>query len=315
MEIHTTRIPGAGLSLAADVAGPEDGVPVILLHGGGQTRHAWSGALTALARSGHRAFSVDLRGHGDSDWADDGDYDPQAFAADVQAITESLQQPPVLVGASLGGAASLLAIGQAARDGRSAPARGLVLVDVAPRLEKEGVGQIRDFMTRHMGGFASLDEAAAAIADYTPNRQRATRPEGLMKNLRHGDDGRLYWHWDPRFILGVNEEAHDVHEEAMGQAAHHVKVPVMLVWGRQSNVISSDSVRDLSERIPHANVVDIASAGHMVVGDRNDAFNHAVIDFIAALDEAAGASKRGARGSPPRAGLSESLPASQPAPG
>lgn len=286
MEIRTTRIEGAGLSLTADVAGPEDGLPVVLLHGGGQTRHAWAGALTALARSGHRALSVDLRGHGDSDWADDGEYEPQAFASDVLAIARSFAQPPVLVGASLGGAASLLAIGQAARDGHPAPARGLVLVDVAPRLEKQGVGQIRDFMTRHLDGFDSLDEAAAAIAGYTPNRRRAARPEGLMKNLRHGDDGRLYWHWDPRFILGVNEEAHDRHEAAMEQAAHHVKVPVMLVWGRQSNVVSAEGVRDLSARIPHADVVDIAQAGHMVVGDRNDAFNTAVIDFIAALEAA-----------------------------
>jgi len=286
MQIRTTRIQGAGLCLTADVAGPEDGLPVVLLHGGGQTRHAWAGALTALAQSGHRACSVDLRGHGDSDWADDGDYEPQAFAADVLALTRSFTRPPVLVGASLGGVASLLAIGQAARDGHLAPASGLVLVDVAPRLEKEGVGQIRDFMTRHMGGFASLDEAAAAIADYTPGRRREVRPEGLMKNLRHGDDGRLYWHWDPRFILGVKEESHDAREAAMEQAAHHAKVPVMLVWGRQSNVLSPEGVRDLSERIPHVNVVDVADAGHMVVGDRNDAFNDAVIEFIAALDAA-----------------------------
>src|SRR3954453_7152621 len=98
-----------GNRLVADVEGAADGPPVILFHGGGQTRHSWGTTLTALADDGWRAYSVDLRGHGASDWVADGDYTLDAFAGDVVAISRALPQTPALVGASLGGLASLAA--------------------------------------------------------------------------------------------------------------------------------------------------------------------------------------------------------------
>src|SRR3954471_8143391 len=75
-----------GNRLAADVAGADDAPPVVLLHGGGQTRHSWGTTLGVLADRGWRAYSVDLRGHGDSAWATDGDYTLDAFADDVRAV-------------------------------------------------------------------------------------------------------------------------------------------------------------------------------------------------------------------------------------
>src|SRR5256885_5273524 len=106
-----------GLRLAADVAGDAGAPPVVFFHGGGQTRHAWGTTLDVLAGEGWRAYSVDLRGHGDSDWAEDGDYTLDAFSADVLAVATSLDQLPVLVGASLGGIASLAAVGGSAVPG------------------------------------------------------------------------------------------------------------------------------------------------------------------------------------------------------
>src|SRR5271157_1334596 len=101
-----------GNALAADVLGDLDAPPVVLFHGGGQTRHSWGTTLAALAGRGWRAYSVDLRGHGDSEWAPNGDYTLDAFAGDVLAIVDALGRPPALVGASLGGVASLAAIGE-----------------------------------------------------------------------------------------------------------------------------------------------------------------------------------------------------------
>ena len=120
-----------GLRLAADVVGDPSAPPVVLFHGGGQTRHAWGTTLQVLGQRWH-AYSVDLRGHGDSAWAPDGDYGLEAFADDVAAIARSFDQRPVLVGASLGGIASLAAIGEHTDEH---VARALVLVDVAPRIE------------------------------------------------------------------------------------------------------------------------------------------------------------------------------------
>lgn len=275
-----------GIRLAADRAGPADGRPVVLLHGGGQTRHAWGSTLDDLAERGWHTLSVDLRGHGQSDWDPDGDYTLDAFAADVVAVARSLPSPPVLVGASLGGLASLTAIAETPPAGSLAAA--LVLVDVAPRIEEGGVDRIRAFMTnRREDGFASLEEVADAVAAYNPHRPRPTDLSGLQKNLRRRDDGRWVWHWDPRFIQppgGSPDETRSIIQPArLRAAASAVTVPTLLVRGRMSDLLSEEGAKDLLALVPHAEYVDVAGAGHMVAGDRNDAFTDAVRTFLSAL--------------------------------
>ena len=283
----TTRLLGAGgIGLAADVGGPEDGSPVLLFHGGGQTRHAWRNTLDVIADRGWRVWSVDLRGHGESDWDDEGDYSFQAFASDVRAIADSLSKPPVLIGASLGGIASLAAAGGA--DDPAQGARALVLVDVAPRIEQDGVKRIGDFMTSNLDGFASLEEVADLIAAYNPHRPRPTDLSGLKKNLRQRDDGRWVWHWDPRFVsgrFGSSDETRTsmVQPDRLERAARKladVELPVLLVRGRMSDLLSEEGAKELLELVPHARYVDVADAGHMVAGDRNDLFTAAVLDFL-----------------------------------
>src|SRR5690606_18156983 len=95
--------------------------------------------------------------------------------------------------------------------------------------------------------------------------------------------GRWYWHWDPRFIRnreGVDGQEGLVDHDRLADAARKVTIPTLLVRGRMSDIVSDEGVRELRTLIPHAEVVDVAGAGHMVAGDRNDAFNQAVIDFI-----------------------------------
>ena len=279
IEQRTVTLPGDGLSLAADLYGDEADPPVLLLHGGGQTRHAWGGAAASLAASGRFAISIDLRGHGDSDWSPDGVYGMTEFAGDVRAIASSLGRRPALVGASLGGLASLVAVGE-----NDPPiASSLVLVDVAPRIEVEGRVKIQEFMRAGMRGFDTLDEAADSIAAFIPHRPRPTDVSGLRKNLRRRGDGRWYWHWDPRWLgnnEGVDGQGGLVHHDRMCAAARRVTIPTMLVRGRMSDIVSDESVRELRELVPHADVVDVADAAHMVAGDRNDAFNAAVIEFV-----------------------------------
>ena len=278
-DFETVRLAGAGVELVADVFGEEGAPPVVLLHGGGQTRHAWGSAATAFAAAGRRAYSIDLRGHGHSDWSPDGIYGIGRFAADVEAVATALDTRPALVGASLGGLASLVAIGESERPIASA----LVLVDVAPRVEREGGRKIRDFMRSGMRGFDSLEQAADSISTFLPHRPRPKNLSGLEKNLRRRGDGRWYWHWDPRFIAnqdGVDGQEGLVRHDHLCEAARHVTVPTLLVRGRMSDIVSDESVRELQELIPHAEVVNVAGAGHMVAGDENDAFNEAVIEFI-----------------------------------
>ena len=256
---------------------------MVLLHGGGQTRHSWGTTLGALGDKGWRAYAVDLRGHGESDWAADADYTLDAFAGDVLAVVRTLDAPPALVGASLGGLSSLAAIGEHTDE---QVARALVLVDVAPRVEEKGRMRIGTFMAEHMDdGFASLDEVADAIQRYNPHRPRPSDLGGLAKNLRRGADGRWYWHWDPAFIggkLGGTDETRTslVEPVRLQQAARGITLPTLLVRGRVSDLLSEEGAQELLELVPHAQLVDVAGAGHMVAGDRNDLFNDAVVTFL-----------------------------------
>jgi pimeloyl-ACP methyl ester carboxylesterase len=277
---RTLHLDGAGVRLAADAVGDEQGPAVLLLHGGGQTRHAWGNAAQSLARSGHYCLAVDLRGHGDSDWSADGSYTVADHAADVRVLAARFHPAPVLVGASLGGLASLVAIGESDTEVASA----LVLVDVTPRIEQEGSERIRAFMMQGKDGFASLEDAADTVSAFLPDRPRPRDLSGLRKNLRQRDDGRWYWHWDPRFLEpqdGIDGRPGRVDHDRMAAAARRVHVPTLLVRGMTSDIVSDEGVKELQELIPHAELAEVAGAGHMVAGDRNDAFNAAVVDFVA----------------------------------
>jgi pimeloyl-ACP methyl ester carboxylesterase len=277
----TIYLPGRdGNRLAADVAGPDDGPPVVLLHGGGQTRHSWGTTLQVLAEKGWRAYTVDLRGHGDSDWVPDGDYTMDAFAGDVVALAGALGRPPALVGASLGGLSALAALGS-----RPGLGTALVLVDVAPRTEDAGRDRIGRFMMENMeSGFASLEEVADAVARYNPHRPRPKNLSGLKKNVRMRD-GRWYWHWDPAFVrggLGSPDETRTtiIDTDTLEDAARELTVPVLVVRGLVSDLLSEAGARQMLELVPHGELVSVAGAGHMVAGDRNDLFNDAVVGFL-----------------------------------
>ena len=280
----TSYLQGAGeVRLAADIGGPPEGSTVVLLHGGGQTRHSWDGTWKVLVDAGWRALSVDLRGHGESDWAPDGDYSLDGFAGDVTELCAGLDQPPVLVGASLGGLASLAAIADAPV--QSDLARALVLVDVSHRLEDAGRERIGEFMVAHLDGFATLEDAADAIAEYNPNRPRPSDLSGLAKNLRQNADGRWFWHWDPAFVVGKFGSADEtrasvVNPTRLSDAADALELPTLLVRGRRSDLLSEEGVADFLARVPTAEFADVAGAGHMVAGDRNEVFNSAILDFL-----------------------------------
>jgi pimeloyl-ACP methyl ester carboxylesterase len=268
-----TYFDGAGLRLAADVSGPLGGAPVVFLHGGGQTRASWKRAVEAVAERGYRGISLDLRGHGDSGWATDGEYGLDRFADDLQAVVKVLGRAPVVVGASLGGLSSLLAVGE-----RGVPASALILVDVTPRIEPVGAQKIGAFMNGAPDGFGSVEEAADAVAAYLPHRPRPKDTSGLMKNLRERD-GRLHWHWDPRFLANRRNGPTD-QQERLEAAARNLAIPTLLIRGGLSEIVSPEGAREFLALVPQAEFVDVTGADHMVAGDANDAFNAAVLDFI-----------------------------------
>jgi pimeloyl-ACP methyl ester carboxylesterase len=273
--MRNTRFPVAdGLTLAADLGGDPAAPCVVLMHGGGQTRFSWMNAGVALIETGYRVINFDARGHGESDWAGAGGYSLAHHAADLRAIVSGIGGPVALVGASLGGATALRAMAEGMR-----PAAA-VLVDIVPNPDPKGVARIRAFMQARPEGFDSLEEVADAIAAYNPHRRRPSDLEGLKRNLRQKEDGRYRWHWDPAFLgRDVDVELVELAETMEGARAAR-DVPVLLIRGMSSDVVNDAGTAMLNDVLPRLEIFDVVGAGHMVAGDRNDAFNAGMLQFL-----------------------------------
>ena len=267
---------GAATAATSDNGGQSAAVwpTVLMLHGGGQNRFSWKNTGQILADEGFHVVALDSRGHGDSDRSPDATYTVDALCADVLRVLDQIGRPVMLIGASMGGMTGILVADAAGPE----KVTKLVLVDVVPRYEKDGSARIRDFMFSHVHGFESLDEAADAVAAYLPHRTKPRSPEGLKKNLRRRD-GRWYWHWDPKFLTAPADNAF-VREERLEQAAIDLTIPILLIRGKLSDVVSPEGVKDFLNKVPHAEFVELSDAGHTAAGDDNDAFSEAVVQFV-----------------------------------
>ena len=266
------------LTLVADEwnrgSGDPDRPTILMLHGGGQNRFSWKNTGQVLADHGFHVVALDARGHGDSDRSTNAEYTVDAFARDATAVIDQIGRPVVLIGASMGGLTGIIT---ATSGGPNSVAK-LVLVDVVPRFESEGTHRIRDFMSRHVHGFETLDHAADAIADYLPHRKRPRNLDGLQKNLRHRN-GRWHWHWDPAFVTSVGNDPF-VDVDRLEQAAIDLRIPILLIRGKLSDVVSPEGVEDFLAKVPRAEFVELSDAGHTAAGDDNDAFSEAVVAFV-----------------------------------
>ena len=271
-----------GQTLAADTMGVDDALPVILAHGGGQTRLSWRRTQERLAAAGLRAIAIDLRGHGESQWSSSGHYRIEDFADDLLCVAHALGTPPALVGASLGGLSGLIAEGEI-RPGSFA---SLTLVDIAPNMEPAGVARVMGFMAAHLEtGFVSAEEAAEIVDSYRPREGRRTTAERIAPYVRKGQDGRWRWHWGPRFSTSVMSSRGEARMERLAEAARRLACPVHLIRGGSSDLVSPEGAAAFLDLVPHARFTDIAGAGHMVVGDRNDAFADAILTFLQDTDQ------------------------------
>jgi pimeloyl-ACP methyl ester carboxylesterase len=279
-----SRFPVADLELAVETRHPAGSPTLLFAHGFGQTRGAWNGAATALAEQGCRCVTFDSRGHGESDrvpgGADSGGYHMDQFADDLLRLAAAQPQLPILVGASMGGLLGIVLAGEV----RPAPFRALVLVDITPRWETAGVERILAFMQAHPDGFADYAEASEQIASYLPQRRERKSEEQLRPLLREGADGRLRWHWDPALLAGTLVQESARYQPLLQAAAAKIEVPVLLLSGARSDVVSRATVDEFLQLVPHAQHVELSHATHMVAGDANDAFTREVIRFVQSLD-------------------------------
>lgn len=269
------RPDGASLALTR-WSGARRGV--VFAHGFGQTRRAWAGSATRLAADGFACVSFDARGHGESSWRGVAPYHFEPMAEDLAAVAAGVGDTPVLVGASMGGL-----LGIAAQDRCGAPFGAMVLVDVTPRWETRGVDRILAFMRAHPHGFASLAEASEAIAAYLPHRAERKPPERLRSLLVDRGDGRLRWHWDPRLLDDLAPDV-ESHQPMLLDAVRRIRVPLLLVSGGASDVVSQSTIAEFLALAPHARHVVVPKATHMVAGDDNQVFTRHVLEFLQSLE-------------------------------
>ncbi|MDX1879978.1 alpha/beta hydrolase [Mycolicibacterium sp. 141076] len=257
-----------------DAEAAVDKPTILMLHGGGQNRHSWKNTGQILANAGFHVIALDSRGHGDSDRSPTANYSLETLTGDTLQVIYQIGRPVALIGASMGGLTSL----PVAHEAGPELVTKLVLVDVVPRFEKSGSARIRDFMFSGIDGFASLEEAADAVAAYLPHRTRPRSVEGLKKNLRLRD-GKWFWHWDPAFLTAPGDDPFE-RAEMLEHAAISLEIPILLIRGKLSDVVSTEGVQDFLQKVPGAQFVELSDAGHTAAGDDNDAFTDAVVQFV-----------------------------------
>ena len=205
----------------------------------------------------------------------DGRYGQDAMVEDLVCLVHALgDRRPALVGASMGGGTSLVAVGEDRVD-----ATALVMVDIAPRTEPDGVERIKAFMRQKPDGFDTLEEVADAIASYQPHRAATAQP-------RRPREERAPWRRrQVSLALGSAFIARDI--DVVKRLRGSKRAPRGCACRRCScaavcPTCSRRRARASSWRLRRtAEYVNVGSAGHMIAGDRNDAFGNAVIDFLA----------------------------------
>lgn len=271
---------GDGLTLAGEAYGDPAAPPVLFFHGGGQSRSAWRGSAKRVAQAGYYGVAFDLRGHGDSGWAADGDYLLDAYARDVEALLAQFDRPVTLVGASRGGQAAL--VGGSRHPDR---VRLIMLADVAPLMRDDGVDGIRQFFAESANGFATLDHAADTLARNL-GQPRLGEPARLSRSMRQDEAGRWHWRWDP--ATGRAEFLHPPSEgKAVRAAAARVTCPVVLVRAELSHLLTDAGVAEFRRLAPQLQVVTAMGVGHMFTADRNDAFAAELLGWLAQIPEGA----------------------------
>jgi pimeloyl-ACP methyl ester carboxylesterase len=266
-----------GLQLRMEAFGHIKNQSIVFAHGFGQTRHAWEHSAKRLSQHEFFCLTVDGRGHGDSDWLPGGQYEFDQFTDDLIRVAHYAGRKPILVGASMGGLLGMIAQAESNHDLFSA----MVLVDITPRWEVAGVERIMKFMRAHPEGFDSIEAAQMAVMHYLPHREPKP-PERLTKLLKRMKNGRLRWHWDPALLETVAPAANR-YLGRLQSAAQQLRLPILLVSGGRSDVVSDQTIAEFRQMVPHATHCRIDHATHMIAGDDNDAFTDIMLDYFTSL--------------------------------
>lgn len=237
--------------------GPEDGAPVICVHGLTRSGRDFDALAEVLAAEGRRVICPDLPGRGASDWLPDPKlYQPTTYIAALTHLLARLDRPVDWVGTSLGGIC-----GMALAATRGNPIRRLVLNDVGIFVPQDAMARIRDYMAEPNEVFPDV----AALERYL---RRVHAPFGaltdgqwryLAETSARKVDGGLMLHYDPAIAdLILAQEAQAVDMRGLWAL---VAVPVLVVRGAESDVLPAAIAQEMIAK-PHVDFAEIPGAGH-----------------------------------------------------
>ena len=276
VEPHDRHVTVGGLRLHYLDWGNADRPPMLLLHGGTQTAHSWD--FFALAMRPHfHVLALDQRGHGDSDWAPDGDYSLEAHQRDIHGFVQAAGlERFVLIGLSLGGRNSLVYTAT-----HPEGVRALVIVDVGPETRRDGRRQIREFVTT-TDELDSVEAFAQRAQQHNPRRPISQLMGSLRWNLKQLPNGKWTWKYD-KLLRTPGYRIPGGSREYLWDCATRLSCPTLVVRGGESLVLDRDGAERLREAVRGSQLVEVPHAGHTVPGDNPLGFEMAVRPFLTGL--------------------------------
>ena len=273
---HDHRVSARGLSFHYVEWGSTGAPPVLCLHGITQTAHSWDEVADALA-SDYRVLCLDQRGHGDSDWAPDGDYTRQTQAADIDAVTGALDlRQFILAGMSMGGINAITFTAQ-----HPEKVRALIIVDVSPEIQVKGVENIRHFI-QAPDELDSFEAFVARAHQFNPRRSLDNIRSRLTHNLKQLPNGKWTWKYDKALRSGERSFQAGALLN-LWDDVRAIRCPTLVIKGGESDILSADSAAKLQAAIPASQLAVVPGAGHSVMGDNPAAFVAAVRKFLGGL--------------------------------
>lgn len=257
-------------------AGPSAEAPVLVCVHGLSRQGRDFDALARAMSSRYRVVCPDIAGRGRSDWLrQPGGYQIPAYVSDMVALLARLDVEQVdWVGTSMGGLIGL-GLGSLSRPEGTAPViRRLVLNDVGPAVRFEALQRIGGYLGKALR-FASLDEGAAYLRTISEGFGPHTDAEWLALSeplfRQEGSEWRL--RYDPAIAVpfgAVTPELAAAGEAALWAAYDTLTCPTLLIRGADSDLLSAETARAMTQRGPGARLVELPGIGHAPTLIRDD---------------------------------------------
>lgn len=255
--------------------GATGGLPVVFLHGAALNAHTWDVVCLALRQQYH-CYALDQRGHGESAWAEDGDYSGDAHRGDIEALVDHLGiKQFVLVGHSMGG---FNAFNYAFHHSHRLAA--LVLVDAGPTMLTRGARRIFDFV-KETAEMDSLEHVIQKAIEFNPRRDPRLLRHSLLHNFRQNPNGKWTRKTDLRMFRSDKnrEQERDRLIERFRQAVR-INCPTLIVQGSLSDVFTGEDAQKLADEFSNGHYGQVGDAGHTVQGDNPRVFAEVLSQFL-----------------------------------